>query len=145
MTETIPAAIPVEELAAPLPAVDDEVEVMTPTVRTARTEYSRYACTLGKAVAMVTPRSKGSATPRREIKGCWKVGQTRDRILGSIIETPMSPKQIAEYTNIVLATVYVVLGRISRDGKVIRDHHTYPTLSHGVYVGPRRMSPAHYS
>src|ERR1019366_8370090 len=80
--------------------------------------YSRYAITIGKAVAMVTPRSKGVGDTRKEIKGCWKHGYTRDQILSCIIETPRTPKQIAKYTGITLATVYVVIGRLRKDGKV---------------------------
>ena len=87
--------------------------------------YSRYAITIGKAVAMVTPRSKGLGYTRKELKGAWKHGYTRDHILSCIIETPRTPKQIAEYTGITEATVYVVLGRLRKDGMVIRDNHTY--------------------
>ena len=87
--------------------------------------YSRYAITIGKAVAMVTPRSKGLGYTRKELKGAWKHGYTRDHILSCIIETPRTPKQIAEYTGITQATVYVVLGRLRKDGMVIRDNHTY--------------------
>jgi hypothetical protein len=86
--------------------------------------YSRYAITIGKAVAMVTPRASCAAA-RKLPKGAWRHGYTRNQILGSVIETPRTPKQIADYTGITLATVYVVIGRLRKDGKVIRDRHTY--------------------
>jgi hypothetical protein len=58
--------------------------------------YSRYACTLGKAVAMVTPRSKGLGEGRKESKGLYRHAQTKERVLGAIIETPKSPADIAQ-------------------------------------------------
>lgn len=98
----------------------------------APTQYSRYACTLGKAVAMVTPRAKGLGDTRKELKGCWKHGYTRDHILSCIIETPRSARQIAEVTGIDLVNVKVVIGRLRKDGKVIRDNHTYLCAPHAV-------------
>src|ERR1019366_1267190 len=85
--------------------------------------YSRYAITIGKAVAMVTPRAT-SAT-RKDPKGAWKHAQTKERILGCIIETPRTPKQISEVIGIEEVHARVVLRRLAKDGKVIRDRHTY--------------------
>src|ERR1017187_1356032 len=93
--------------------------------------YSRYAHTINSAMALVNTRRK-HAGAKKESKGAWKHGQTRDRILGSIIETPRTPQQIAEYTGIVIGTVYVVIGRLRKDGMVIRDHHTYLCAPHAV-------------
>jgi hypothetical protein len=87
-----------------------------------RAEYPRYDLTIGKAFAMVKP---GAGQLRKEPKGAWRHGYTRDQILGSIIETPRTPKQIAEVTGIVIGTVYVALGRLRKEDQVIRDHHTY--------------------
>jgi hypothetical protein len=93
--------------------------------------YSRYAHTINSAMALVNTRRK-HAGAKKESKGAWKHGRTRDRILGSIIETPRTPQQIAEYTGIVIGTVYVVIGRLRKDGMVIRDHHTYLCAPHAV-------------
>jgi hypothetical protein len=91
----------------------------------APTQYSRYACTIGKAVVMVTPRSKGLGETRKESKGLYRHAYTKERILGCIIDTPRSPKQIADYTGLERAHVKVVIGRLRKDGMVIRDNHTY--------------------
>ena len=91
----------------------------------APTQYSRYACTIGKAVVMVTPRSKGLGETRKESKGLYRHAYTKERILGCIIHAPRSPKQIADYTGLERAHVKVVIGRLRKDGKVIRDNHTY--------------------
>jgi hypothetical protein len=93
--------------------------------------YSRYACTIGKAVAMVTPRALCAAS-RKESKGAWKHAQTKERILGCIIETPRTPKQIAEVTGIEPVHARVILRRLAKDGNVIRDHHTYLCAPHAV-------------
>src|ERR1017187_4792891 len=61
--------------------------------------YSRYAYTIGTAVAMITPRTL-YAGARKELKGAWKHGYTRNHILGSIIDTPRTTKQISEVTGI---------------------------------------------
>ena len=90
-----------------------------------RMETCRYALTLARAFATVTPRLKGTGSARTPVQGLYRHGYTRDQILGSIIETPRTPKQISEVTGIVIGTVYVVLGRLAKDGKVIRDHHAY--------------------
>jgi hypothetical protein len=86
--------------------------------------YSRYAITIGKAVAMVMPRTLYVGA-RKEPKGAWKHGYTRNHILGSIIDTPRTTKQISEVTGIDHPHVKVVIGRLRKDGIVIRDNHTY--------------------
>src|ERR1019366_10294905 len=78
----------------------------------------------GTAVAMITPRTL-YAGARKEPKGAWKHAQTKERILGCIIETPRTPQQIANITGIDYPHVKVVIGRLRKDGMVIRDHHTY--------------------
>jgi hypothetical protein len=98
----------------------------------APSQYSRYAITIGKAVAMVTPRSKGLGDTRKESKGLYKHGYTRDHILSCIIETPRTPQQISDITGIDLPHVKVVIGRLHKEGKVIRDNHTYLCAPHGV-------------
>src|ERR1039457_2230844 len=93
--------------------------------------YSRYAYTIGTAVAMITPRTL-YAGARKEPKGAWKHAQTKERILGCIIETPRTPQQIANITGIDYPHVKVVIGRLRKDGMVIRDHHTYLCAPHAV-------------
>ena len=94
-----------------------------------RTEYLRYAVTIGKAVSKVTSRPQGR---RKEPKGLYRHGYTRESILSCIIETPRTQKQIAEYTGIDYPHVKVVIGRLRKDGMVIRDHHTYLCAPHAV-------------
>ena len=86
--------------------------------------YSRYAYTIGTAVAMITPRTL-YAGARKDPKGAWKHGYTRNHILGSIIDAPRTTKQIADITGIDHPHVKVVIGRLHKDNKVIRDNHTY--------------------
>src|ERR1039458_3752367 len=62
---------------------------------------------------------------RKESKGLYRHAHTKERILGCIIHAPRSPKQIADYTGLERAHVKVVIGRLRKDGKVIRDNHTY--------------------
>ena len=94
-----------------------------------RTEYLRYAVTIGKAVSKVTSRPQGR---RKEPKGLYRHGYTRESILSCVIETPRTQKQIAEYTGIDYPHVKVVIGRLRKDGMVIRDHHTYLCAPHAV-------------
>ena len=94
--------------------------------------YSRYAITIGKAVAMVTPRTSYVAAQKDPLKGAWKHGYTRNHILGSIIDTPRTTKQISEVTGIDHPHVKVVIGRLRKDGIVIRDNHTYLCAPHAV-------------
>ena len=94
--------------------------------------YSRYAITIGKAVAMVTPRTSYASAQKDSSKGAWKHGYTRNHILGSIIDTPRTTKQIAEVTGIDHPHVKVVIGRLRKDNMVIRDNHTYMCAPHAV-------------
>ena len=73
---------------------------------------------------MVTPRAS-YAVARKVPNGLYKHAYTKERILGSITETPRTPQEISEVTGIDYAHVKVVIGRLRKDGKVIRDNHTY--------------------
>ena len=52
--------------------------------------------------------------------------------MGCIIETPRTPKQISEVIGIEEVHARVVLRRLAKDGKVIRDRHTYLCAPHAV-------------
>jgi hypothetical protein len=88
-------------------------------------DYARYACTLRKAFALITPRAKWPSARKDPPKGAWRHAETRERILCSILNAPMSPPRIAEVTGLDLAHVKVVLGRLLKSGQVVRDNHTY--------------------
>jgi hypothetical protein len=81
---------------------------------------------------MVTPRSKGLGGTRKELKGVWKHGYTRNHILSCIIDTPRTSQQIAEYTGIDYPHVKVVISRLHKRNKVIRDDHTHLCAPHAV-------------
>src|ERR1039458_4146952 len=81
--------------------------------------YSRYACTISKAIATAIPRLNGSGYTRKESKGLYRHAQTKERILGCIIETPKSPADIAQELNLIPSHVRAVLTRLHKNDKVI--------------------------
>jgi hypothetical protein len=90
-----------------------------------RMETCRYALTLARAFATVTPRLKGTGSARTPVQGLYRHAETKERILGCIIETPKSPAIIAQELNLTPSHARAVLARLRKDGKVIRDRHTY--------------------
>jgi hypothetical protein len=81
--------------------------------------HSRYRATIGKAVSLVAV----NPMEVNELKGAWKNGDARARLLDALQAAPKRPRAVAEEVGLDAATVRMALSR--RAGQALHVGHEY--------------------